>query len=414
LTRVLVVGSGAREHALAWQLAREGADVVVAPGNGGTPRTAPIAVTDVDALVVFARAERVDLTIVGPEVPLAAGIVDSFQAERLTVFGPTQAAARLESSKAWAKDFLVRHAIPTGRAEVVQDAAGAWREIERFGLPVAIKADGLAAGKGVFVAHTPAQVESALDQLFTQKVLGNASERVLIEEFLEGEELSVLAFSDGERLASMPPARDYKRLLDGDRGPNTGGMGGFTWPSYATPELLGDVERTILRPTLDGMAAEGAPYRGVLYAGLMLTRSGPKVIEFNCRFGDPEAQLILPLLDSSLVDICAAAIEGRLDSEQVRWRPGRTYGVVLAAPGYPDAPRLGDPIEQLDAVRDDVQVFHAGSRLDNGVLRTAGGRVLTLVSESRQAVYRAAEAIQFDGKQFRTDIAASEAVVASR
>jgi phosphoribosylamine--glycine ligase len=385
--------------------------VVVAPGNGGTPKNTPIQVLDFDALARFAQEQRVDLTIVGPEAPLAAGIVDHFEHEGLKIFGPTQTAAQLESSKAWAKDFLIRHAIPTGRAEVVDSEVGAAQAIERFGLPVAIKADGLAAGKGVHVAFTPGNVDHALNQLFRTRSVGAASERVLIEEFLGGQELSVLVFTDGERLAIMPPARDYKRLLDGDRGPNTGGMGGYTWPAYATPELLNEVERTILQPTLEGMAAEGTPYRGVLYAGLMLTDSGPKVIEFNCRFGDPEGQLILPLLETNLVETCEAVIAGALNPEQVRWQSGRTYGVVLASADYPDAPRLGDPIEGLDEVGDAVQVFHAGTAINNGRTVTAGGRVLSLVSASRHAVYEAAERVRFAGKQYRNDVAAEAAVV---
>jgi phosphoribosylamine--glycine ligase len=409
--QVLVVGSGAREHALAWRLAQDGADVVVAPGNGGTPLVAPIEASDFDELVRFAKRQRVDLTIVGPEAPLADGIVDRFAREGLTVFGPTQAAAQLESSKSWAKAFLLRHGIPTGRAEVVADEAGALHAIERFGLPVALKADGLAAGKGVHVVMSAQDLERAVEQLFRQRTLGPASDRVLVEEFLYGEELSVLAFTDGERLAIMPPARDYKRLLDGDRGPNTGGMGGYTWPSYATPELLDEVERTILGPTLHGMAAEGTPYRGVLYAGLMVTRSGPKVIEFNARFGDPEAQLILPMLDSSLLETCLSVAAGRLEPADVRWRDGRTYGVVLATAGYPEAPRFGDAITGLDSISDDVHAFHAGTRRHDGQLLTAGGRVMTLVGESRQKVYEAAESVRFNGKNFRADVAGEHALV---
>jgi phosphoribosylamine--glycine ligase len=411
---VLVVGSGAREHALAWRLELDGADVTVAPGNGGTRQQANIDVLDFGALALFAREHDVDLTIVGPEVPLAAGLVDHFEREGLKVFGPSQAAARLESSKSWAKAFLLRHGIPTGRAATVATEAAALEEIERFGLPVAIKADGLAAGKGVHVAHRPEDVDFAIDQLFHKKAVGSASETVLIEEFLDGEELSVLAFTDGERLAIMPPARDYKRLLDGDRGPNTGGMGGYTWPEYARPSLLEDVEHRVLRPTLDGMAREGTPYRGVLYAGLMITRDGPKVIEFNCRFGDPEAQLILPLLDCSLLDVCRSVADGRLEPSAVGWKDGRTYGVVLASAGYPEAPRLGDAISGLEEAPEDVQVFHAGTSVRDGSVVTAGGRVLALVSRSRGQVYAAAERVRFDGKQYRRDIAAEAPVLAGR
>ena len=339
--KILVVGSGGREHALAWHLGSEGVDVLVAPGNAGVAAAVDVQMADVAGLIDLAERERVDLTIVGPEAPLAAGLVDEFAVRGLAAFGPTRAAARLECSKAWAKDFLRRHGIPTGAAEVVDSEVGARDVIEQMGLPVVLKADGLAAGKGVFVALTEADLEDALDQLFRRKTLGAAAEQVLVEEFLEGPELSVLAFTDGERFSLMPPARDYKRLLDGDRGPNTGGMGGYSRPSYATPSLLDDVEKRVLVPTLAGMRAEGYPYRGVLYTQLMLTRDGPRVVEFNCRFGDPECQLIMPLLQSGLADVCAAVVSGQFRPDEISWKEGRTYGVVLAAPGYPEAPRLG-------------------------------------------------------------------------
>jgi phosphoribosylamine---glycine ligase len=414
--KVLVVGSGAREHALAWRLGLDGAQVLVAPGNGGTANALPVAVTDIDGLVALAQGERVDLTIVGPEGPLAMGVVDTFVERGLAVFGPTRAAARLEWSKGWAKDFFHRHGIPTAGAEIVGSEAEARRVLARVGLPVVLKADGLAAGKGVFVVASAAEVDAALEQLFGGP-LGAAAEHVLVEELLVGPELSVLAFADGERLAVMPPARDYKRLLDDDLGPNTGGMGGYTWPSYATSFLLEDVEERILRPTLAGMAAEGHPYCGVLYAGLMLTADGPKVLEYNCRFGDPECQLVLPLLSSSLFEVCAEVADGSLRPSNVVWRNARTFGVVLAAGGYPEAPRLGEEITGLDELSDGVLAFHAGTRrgLDGdqsdecGRLVTSGGRVLTLVGSDRGAVYAAAETIAFGGKQFRRDIGLGEA-----
>ncbi len=403
--KILVVGSGGREHAIARHLISRGDDVRLAPGNGGTSPNLPVQALDLTGLSELAVRERVELTIVGPEAPLAAGLVDHFAARGLKAFGPSRAAARLEWSKAWTKDFLQRHAIATGRAEVVESEAAARRAVARLGVPLVLKADGLAAGKGVFVITRPQQLDTALNQLFR---LGEAADRVLVEEYLEGPELSVLAFTDGQQLVVMPPARDYKRLLDGDRGPNTGGMGGYTRPAYATPELLDDVEGRILRPTLDGMLAEGIPYRGVLYAGLILTRDGPKVLEFNCRFGDPECQLILPLLESSLADVCASVVEGTLDPATVRWRDERTYGVVLATRGYPDAPEMGDPISGLDDLPD-VTAFHAGTRREEGEgevdrLVTAGGRVLTLVGHDRERVLAAAGAVRFDGKQFRMDI----------
>ena len=412
--RLLVVGSGAREHALAWRLELEGAAVLSAPGNGGTPNNRGVSADDLDRLAELAARERVDLTLVGPEAPLAAGLVNLFSARGLLAFGPTQAAARIESSKSWAKDLFRRHGIPTGAAEVVESEAAARQAIARQGLPVVLKADGLAGGKGVFVAHTAEQVEDALDVLFRHRALGAAAAQVLVEEYLEGPELSVLAFCDGERLSVMPPARDYKRVGDGDRGPNTGGMGGLARPSYATDDLLDEVRRTILEPTLAGLAAEGCPYRGVLYAGLMLTAAGPRVLEFNCRFGDPEGELILPLLESSLSEVCLQVIEGRLEPERVRWATGRTYGVVLAAPGYPQAPRLGEPIAGLDQLPPGVLAFHAGTAWRDGRLVTAGGRVLTLVSASREAVYAAAEAVQFAGKHYRTDIGLEPVATAAR
>ncbi|MBV9325428.1 MAG: phosphoribosylamine--glycine ligase [Chloroflexi bacterium] len=400
--KILVVGSGAREHAIAWRLTAEGAIVSVAPGNGGTPGNVPLHALDVAALAEFALRERIDLTIAGPEGPLAAGLVDRFGERGLKAFGPTRDAARLEWSKAWTKDFLRRHSIPTGAAEVVDSEAAARRAIARVGVPVVLKADGLAGGKGVFVVTSTTEVDGMLAQLFG---LGEAASTVLVEEYLEGPELSVLAFTDGLNLAAMPPARDYKRLHDGDRGPNTGGMGGYTWPTYATAALLEEVDQRVLRPTLAGMRSEGHPYRGVLYAGLMLTRDGPKVIEFNCRFGDPECQLILPLLRSGLGDICASVAEAALDPGQVQWREGRTFGVVLAARGYPEAPESGDPIAGLDQLPEAVVAFHAGTRVDEvGNVVTAGGRVLTVVGSERDAVYAAADRLSFDGKQFRRDI----------
>jgi phosphoribosylamine---glycine ligase len=403
--KVLVVGAGGREHALAWRLAGEGNDVLVAPGNGGTARNVPIQVTDVAGLVALARRESVDLTVVGPEAPLASGLVDSFCAAGLTVFGPTRAAARLEWSKAFAKAFVRRHGIPTAWAEVVDDEAGARRVIARVGLPVVLKADGLAAGKGVFVALTTNDLETAIDQLFRRRAFGTAASQVLVEEYLSGAEMSVLAFTDGERFALMPPARDYKRLLEGDLGPNTGGMGGVTWPEHASRGLLDEVQQRVIRPALAGMAGEGHPYRGVLYAGLMLTADGPRVLEFNSRFGDPECQLILPLVQGSLSEMCASVAAGSLQPEAIDWAAGRTYGVVLAAPGYPEAPRVGEPIGGLDMVPHDVRVFHAGTRrLVDGSLVTSGGRVLTVVSANRDAVYAAADAIRFPGRQFRADI----------
>jgi phosphoribosylamine--glycine ligase len=390
---------------LAWKLSSD-AEVFVAPGNGGTPNR-----LETTELLEAAAELRVDLTVVGPEAPLADGIVDRFAERGLKAFGPSEAAARLESSKAWAKAFFLRHGIPTATAAVVESDAEVRREAERVGYPVVLKADGLAAGKGVWVVTSAAELQAAL---VARQVLGPAGQRLLVEEFVDGVELSVLAFTDGQRLAIMPPARDYKRVSDGDRGPNTGGMGGYTRPADATRDLLADVEASILWPTIEGMASEGTPYRGVLYAGLMLTWQGPKVLEFNARFGDPEAQLILPLLSSSLVDTCQAVAEGLLSAAPPRWEPHLTCGVVLAAPGYPEHPRLGEPIYGLDRLPPDVLAFHAGTRQTADGLVTSGGRVVTLVAkaatlpDARERVYAAAPLVQFDGCHYRTDIGQDE------
>lgn len=421
----MVVGSGAREHALTWKLlASPRVDsVICVPGNPGMSvlaHTVAADPLDADALLAIAREQKVDFTVVGPEAPLAAGIVDHFQANQQRIFGPTRAAARLESSKVWTKGFLERHGIPTARAKVVDSDFGARQTLAEVGYPAVIKADGLAGGKGVWVAQSAEEADQALDALFGRRSVGSAADRVLIEQHLRGRELSVLAFTDGERVAVMPPARDYKRLLDGDLGPNTGGMGGYTRPEDVPPELMAWIEREVLLPTVRGMAAEGAAYRGVLYAGLMLTPDGPSVLEFNCRFGDPEAQIILPLLESDLFEILEACVEGRLEPARVRWGGGATCGVVLAAEGYPESPRAGDAIEGLEDLAPGVMAFHAGtatrsvSRLFGASsvqsLVTAGGRVLTIVATgptlaaARAIVYENVDLVSFKGKQCRTDI----------
>lgn len=426
--KVLVVGSGGREHALAWKLfaSPRAEGIFCAPGNAGTAllgHNLDVQATDVEGVVSVAQARGVDLVVVGPEAPLAAGLVDALAERGIKAFGPTKAAARLEWSKAWAKEFLQRHRIPTAHAEVVESAQQARDAVARVGLPIVLKADGLAGGKGVWVCQDEQTLVTALDALFESAALGEAAARVLVEQYLEGPELSVLAFVDGERIAVMPPARDYKRLEDGDRGPNTGGMGGFTRPAYATPDLMGRLEWEVLRPTVQGMAAEGTPYRGVLYAGLMLTRDGPRVLEFNCRFGDPEAQVILPLLESDLLEICLAVAEGRLDPSSVRWGGGVTCGVVLAASGYPHDPRTGDVIGGLDDLEPGVLAFHGGtqlrtsSRFLGGTTRnvvTNGGRVLTVVATAttlaiaRSLAYEGVDGIEFAGGRFRSDIALGE------
>ena len=419
-TDVLVVGSGAREDALCWSLARSArrGKLFCAPGNAGTARVAtnlPIDVGRVDDLVEVAAGRRIDLVVVGPETPLAHGLVDRLRARGIRAFGPTAAAARIESSKAWAKELLRRHGVPTARAEVAGSLGEARRLLGRFSYPVVLKADGLAAGKGVTIARDRREAEATLEDLFVARTLGAAAESLLVEEFLEGRELSQLALCDGERIAPMPPARDYKRALDGDRGPNTGGMGAYSRPAFATPELLRRVRAEILEPVVAGMAAEGFPFVGALYAGLMLTADGPMVLEFNCRFGDPETQVILPLLRSDLLDVLDAVADGKLDPTTVGWHPGSACGIVLASSGYPGPYPTGRPIRGLDRAAPDALVFHAGSaRLEDGTVVTAGGRVLTVVgqgagpSEARARAYASVGAISFEGASFRTDIAADE------
>ncbi len=347
MKRVLVIGSGGREHALAWALERspQVRQVYVAPGNAGTAENVPIPVDDFEALIAFARAQFIDLTVVGPENPLAAGIVDAFQAAGLPIFGPTQAAARLEASKAFAKDFMREHQIPTAAYGVFEDYAQAKAALADFGDQLVVKADGLAAGKGVLICDTRAEAEAALDQIMQQGAFGSAGTRVVLEERLSGDEISVLALCDGARCLPLRVARDHKRALDGDRGLNTGGMGAFA-PTPDVPQTLVDeIVRTVIQPTVDGMAARGTPYVGVLFVGLMLTADGPQVLEFNCRFGDPETQAVLPLLQSDLYTVLMACIEGRLANIRLDWLDASCATVVLASPGYPgQLPKgLADP-----------------------------------------------------------------------
>lgn len=424
MTKILVVGSGAREHALLWKLAQSPRqpELYCAPGNAGTASLAenvPIGSDDVTALARWADERAADVTVVGPESPLARGLADALAARRRAVFGPTQAAAIVESSKAWTKALLERHGIPTARARIVADLEAGRRALDEFGLPVVVKADGLAAGKGVVVATTRAEAEAALHDCLTARVFGTAGDRVLVEEFLTGPEVSVLAFADGQCVVPMVPACDYKRVGEGDTGPNTGGMGAYAPPALMTPELRARVQREILEPTLAALVAEGRPYQGVLYAGLMLTPDGPKVLEFNCRFGDPETQVVLPLLASDLVDIVEAAAEGHLDQASVRWRADAACGVVLAAPGYPGPYQTGVPISGLDQLPAEALAFHAGTgfavaRRGDAPIVTAGGRVLTVVGTgadreaARTRAYAAAERIWFEGVHFRRDIAAVE------
>ncbi|MGH7652451.1 MAG: phosphoribosylamine--glycine ligase [Gemmatimonadaceae bacterium] len=415
--KVLIVGGGGREHALAWKLRRDDPDLelLAAPGNPGIAslaRCVRIAVDNVEELAKLAETERVDLTVVGPEGPLARGIVDHFQSKALPIFGPTRAAARIETSKRFAKDLMMAAGVPTARATHHTDSQKAKRALAEFGTPVVIKASGLAAGKGVIVAQSIEDAEAAIDAMLEDLVFGDAGGEILIEEFMEGEELSLFVITDGEHAVPLLAAQDHKRLLDGDFGPNTGGMGAYAPSSIATPELLRQVMCEIIDPTLSAMRAEGCAFTGLLYAGLMVTDDGPNVVEFNCRFGDPETQAILPLMDSSLLELVASVAGGGTlaRSRPPDWKPLSAVTTVVAAEGYPDKPRTGDSIG-LPEPADDVCVFQAGTALDSvGNLVSAGGRVLavTAVAETlfdaaeRSRAY--AEEVSLKGKQLRRDI----------
>ncbi len=416
--RVLLVGGGGREHALAWKLSQspQVSEIYVAPGNGGTAtlvktQNVATAAEDVDGLAEFAARQRIDLTVVGPEAPLVAGLVDALHAAGLAAFGPTQAAAQIEGSKVFAKRFMQETGIPTGRAEIFRDADAAAAYVESLeDLPV-IKASGLAAGKGVILPESKAEALAALRAILVDRQFGEAGDAVLIEERLSGPEVSVLAFCDGESVRIMPAAQDHKRVMDGDRGPNTGGMGAFAPSSLATPALLEQAEREVLLPAVRGLAARGAPYVGVLYAGLMLTADGPKTLEFNCRFGDPETQAILPLLESDLLEVMSACVEGRLAGVQLRWSDVAALAIVLASGGYPGKYATGLPIRGVErAEARGCAVFHAGTAVREGVLQTAGGRVLAVsatgadLAEAAERAYAGAAEIDFEGCHYRRDI----------
>ncbi|NUO86602.1 MAG: phosphoribosylamine--glycine ligase [Cupriavidus sp.] len=414
--KVLVVGSGGREHALAWKLAQSPKVqvVYVAPGNGGTAldkRLQNVPLTDPEVIAAFAEREGVAFTVVGPEAPLAAGIVDIFRAKGLRIFGPTRAAAQLESSKDFAKAFMQRHGIPTAAYQTFADAAQAHAYIDAHGAPIVIKADGLAAGKGVVVAMTLEEAHHAVDMMLDGNKLGDAGARVVIEEFLEGEEASFIVLVDGKNVLALATSQDHKRLLDADAGPNTGGMGAYSPAPVVTPALHARALREIILPTVRGMEKDGIPYTGFLYAGLMIDQDGnPRTLEFNCRMGDPETQPILARLKTDLVDVMEAAVSGKLDSIELDWDRRTALGVVMAAHGYPDDPRKGDAITGIPAETDDSVTFHAGTTLKDGTLLTSGGRVLCVVGladtvkAAQRAAYAAVEQIRFDGMQYRTDI----------
>lgn len=414
---ILVIGSGGREHALAWKLAQsiKVGKVYVAPGNGGTAldsRLENIAITDPAELAGFAAANRVALTVVGPEAPLAAGIVNIFRERGLKIFGPTREAAQLESSKDFAKSFMARHGIPTARYRTFTDPEQAHRYIEEQGAPIVIKADGLAAGKGVIVATTLQQAHEAVNMMLSDNRFGDAGARVVIEEFLEGEEASFIVMVDGKNVLPLATSQDHKRLKDHDEGPNTGGMGAFSPAPIITPALHARILREIIIPTVNGMRKDGIPYSGFLYAGLMIDKDGnPKTLEFNCRMGDPETQPIMARLKSDLALVLEHAVNGTLDSIELEWDRRVALGVVMAAAGYPENPRKGSVISGIPDESENCIVFHAGTRLDNeGRLLTSGGRVLCVVGladtmrMAQKTAYDTVESIYFEGVQYRHDI----------
>ena len=418
--KLLVIGSGGREHALAWCLTKSPVvqKVYVAPGNAGTLRQHGVEnlnLVDPAALADFAEREGIAMTVVGPEAPLAAGVVNLFRARGLKIFGPTREAAQLESSKDFAKRFMARHKIPTAAFATFTDAAEAHRYVDAQGAPIVIKADGLAAGKGVVVAMTLAEAHQAIDAMLAGNQLGEAGARVVIEEFLEGEEASFIVMVDGKNVLPLATSQDHKRIFDGDVGPNTGGMGAYSPAPVVTPELHAKAMREIILPTVRGMAAEGTPYTGFLYAGLMIGKDGSvKTVEFNCRLGDPETQPILMRLKSDLRELIEHALAGTLDKVEAEWDRRVALGVVLAAAHYPETPRKGDPISGLPVIRDDepsdVYVFHAGTAERDGQVLTAGGRVLCVtalgcnVKQAQKLAYETVAGIHFEGMQYRSDI----------
>ena len=415
--KVLILGGGGREHALAWKLSQSPRvrSVFCAPGNGGIGSVAkcvPIKLTEVEALARFAEDEGIGLTVVGPDDALAAGVVDRFTEAGLRIFGPRQAAARLESSKVFAKEFMQRHGIPTAHSGHFNESSAARAFAETMALPVVLKADGLALGKGVIIAQTRAEVELAITQIMDERKFGDAGKAIVIEEFLEGPECSIHALVDGKSYLLFPSAQDHKRALDNDEGLNTGGMGTYSPVPQLTPALEAQVRTQVLDRFIAGLKADGLAYKGMLFPGLMLTKDGIKVLEFNCRFGDPETQVLLTRLESDLLDLLEATIDGTLAQQNPRWKPGSAVCVIAASGGYPEAYESGKVITGLDEAAAHAVVFHAGTRLEGGALKTAGGRVLGLTAtganlqEARAKAYTAADSVHFEGVFFRRDIGA--------
>lgn len=414
--RVLVVGGGGREHAIAWKIAQSPRleSLVIAPGNAGTAmlgENVAVGAEDAEGLLQVAKSRKIDLTVVGPELPLAEGIVDRFSEAGMPIFGPSRAAARIETSKAFAKDLMKRRGVPTAAFEVLQAHNLARNAVSDCDLPVVIKADGLAAGKGVVIAETRDQALDTLFDIFERKRFGAAGQQVIIEEYLEGREVSVFAFVDGERVSSMVAATDYKRANDGDQGPNTGGMGSFSPPPVWDGDMEMEVKATVFEPVVAGLVEEGCPYAGVLYAGLKLTADGPKVLEFNARFGDPETQVILPRMKSDLLGALEQTAARDIRNLELEWDARACVAVVLASGGYPDAYETGMTITGLDAIPPDATVFHAGTARSDGVVRTSGGRVMAVsalgetVGSARRTAYKGVAAIEFEGAYHRGDIA---------
>ncbi|MBH41990.1 MAG: phosphoribosylamine--glycine ligase [Chloroflexi bacterium] len=416
---VLIVGNGAREHAIAWKLVQSTKlnKLYAAPGNGGLSQVAtnaPIQSSDIQGLLTFAKDNHIDLTIVGPEIPLDAGIVDAFEAEGLRIFGPSRLAARLESSKAFAKDLFKKYDIPTARSETFSSSNAALEYVSDIEMPIVIKADGLAAGKGVTIANTIEEANNAITDCLDKDIFGNAGRKIVIEEYLIGQEVSVFTFSDGKNLSDLISACDYKRAYDLDMGPNTGGMGSFSPPLFWNEELSETIRTKVMLPVIRGMENEGHPYKGVLYAGIILTTTGPKVLEFNCRFGDPETQVILPRLETDLIEIALSVAENRLHETAIRWSNKSCVGVVLAARGYPGGYDIGFELHNVHSYKPDSIIFHAGTRFDDekqGQLVSDGGRILTVVGRhedmdsARELAYETIARIGDESTYYRKDIA---------